>query len=89
MAEKNAKPYLDAWLQRTRKQLSASGKLTETAYLLAEGKREELELWRTRIQKVMDGEMEPDIDLITRIDSLLARPSVSGNTQNDTLDMFR
>lgn len=89
MAGGRPKPYLESWLRRTRKQLSSSGRLSEIAFVLAEGDSKEQEAWRSRIQKILDGEIEPEMDLVMRIDSLLAKPSVSQNALEGHLDLFK
>ncbi len=71
-----SKPFLFAWLRRTRKQLSVSGRLSELALILS---REQQQLsesdWRTKLNAIFQGDEEPSIELLTKIDSLLAQPS--------------
>jgi len=69
------RPYFDAWLRRTGRQLAGSGRLTQTAMALALQDGSSLEEWRTRLRDLLDGAEVPTLDLLTRIDALLAGPS--------------
>ncbi|MEY3394252.1 MAG: hypothetical protein RL346_488 [Verrucomicrobiota bacterium] len=74
--ESVSKPFLHAWLSRTRKQLSVSGRLSELALILSREHQQVSEHeWRIRLNAIFMGDEEPDMELLTRIDSLLARPS--------------
>lgn len=78
--ERFSKPFLETWLRRTRKQLAGSGRLSELVLILS---REEVpgeevltqEQWRARLQEILAGEIEPDLELLTKLDSLLAKRS--------------
>lgn len=71
-----SKPFLDAWLRRTRKQLSVSGRLSEMALILSREQQQFSEPdWRATLNGIFQGEEEPSIELLTKIDSLLAQPS--------------
>jgi len=69
------RPYFDAWLRRTRRQFAVSGRLTQTAMALAAEDGARVAEWRTRLRTLLEGEEVPSLDLLTRIDALLARPS--------------
>ena len=69
------RPYFDAWLRRTRRQFALSGRLTQTAMVLAAEDGTGLEEWRTRLRTLLEGSEVPSLDLLTRIDTLLAGPS--------------
>ena len=69
------RPYFDAWLRRTGRQLAVSGRLTQTAMALAAQDGSSMEEWRTRLRDLLDGAEAPSLDLLTRIDALLAGPS--------------
>ena len=71
------RPYFDAWLRRTQRQLAASGRLSQTAVLLAAEYGESPEIWVKRLRALLDGDEPPTIELLTRIDALLAPPAAS------------
>ncbi len=66
-------PY-QSWLRRTRRRLAASGGISQAAVRLAAETAGDAGHWRTRLETLLDGTEPPTIDLITRIDSLLATP---------------
>lgn len=75
-AERLSKPFLEAWLRRTRKQLSGSGRISELAWILAKDKIGHSQNdWRLKLQAIFQGDEEPTLEILTRIDSLLAKPS--------------
>jgi hypothetical protein len=69
------RPYFEAWLRRTRRQFAVSGRLSQTATLLAAQGDGTTEEWSSRLRTMMDGREMPSIELLTRIDALLAGPS--------------
>ena len=69
------RPYFDAWLRRTRRQFAHSGRLTQTAMALAAEDGTSVAQWRTRLRTLLEGDEVPSLDLLTRIDALLAGPS--------------
>jgi len=72
---KENRPYFERWLRRTRKQFAVSGRLSQVAFVLAqEGGGTEAE-WRTRLRTLLEGEEIPSMELLTRIDALLAGQS--------------
>ncbi len=72
---KNDRPYFEAWLRRTSKQFAMSGRLSQTAMLLAAEDGGSMEEWRTRLRILLEGNEVPSLELLTRIDALLAGPS--------------
>jgi hypothetical protein len=72
------KPYFDAWLKRTRRQLSVSGRLSEIALILSHESGDLPEAWRSRLRSLLEGEELPSLDLLTKIDSLLAAKGSEG-----------
>lgn len=72
---KSDRPYFESWLRRTGRQFAASGRLTQTATALSAAEGGTVEEWRTRLRNLLDGAEVPSLDLLTRIDALLARPS--------------
>lgn len=74
---KNDRPYFDAWLRRTGKQFAVSGRLTQTATLLAAEEGGTVDEWRQRLQILLEGNEIPSLDLLVRIDGFLAGPMKS------------
>ncbi|MEO5915998.1 MAG: hypothetical protein ABIS50_17315 [Luteolibacter sp.] len=72
---KTDRPYFDAWLRRTGRQFAVSGRLTQTAAALSATEGGTVEEWRSRLRTVLEGGEEPSLDLLVRIDTLLAGPS--------------
>jgi len=84
----NRKPYLDAWLKRTGRELSVSGRLSELVLILSKNKGGGAEEWRGRLQRILSREEEPGFELLTEIDSMLAKPGKCGDVSGDTHDLF-
>lgn len=76
------RPYFDAWLRRTGRQFAVSGRLTETAMALAAAEGGSVDEWRTRLRVILEGHEVPSLDLLTRIDALLAGPSKTPPAEN-------
>ena len=88
MASGHSKSYLQKWLKRLRKQLSSSGKISEIAIVLAEGDIEEQEIWRSQLERILSYELEPDLDLVTKIDSFFASSSSIQRSDFKHPDLF-
>ena len=69
------RPYFDAWLRRTGRQFAVSGRLTQTAAALSHMEGGSVEDWRLRLRNLLDGGEVPSLDLLVRIDAILAGPS--------------
>ncbi len=78
----NERPYFDAWLRRTGRQFAVSGRLTQTAMALAASEGGSTDEWRTRLRILLEGREMPSLDLLTRIDALLAGPAKGPATAN-------
>ncbi len=74
------RPYLESWLRRTRKQLAGSGRLSEIALILSREEGRTPAHWSTYLREVLEEETTPSLDLLTRIDALLARPAKADGT---------
>jgi len=72
---KSGRPYFEAWLRRTGRQFAVSGRLTQTALALAASEGGTVEEWRARLRVLLEGDEIPSLDLLTRIDAILAGPS--------------
>lgn len=68
------RPYLENWLRRTRKQLAASGRLSELALILSREEGHTPAHWSGFLREVLNEEVTPSLDLLTKIDALLAKP---------------
>lgn len=82
---KTDRPYLAAWLRRTRRQFAVSGRLSQIALVLSRQEGGSLESWRERLAGILDERETPDFELLTKIDRLLAgpaRPDASGGEQD-------
>jgi hypothetical protein len=66
-------PYFDTWLRRTRKQLTASGRLSQVAAVLAvqDGTLTARE-WEENLRAMLEGQFTPGMDVLVRIDGVLA-----------------
>lgn len=83
-----SKPYLDAWLKRTAKALAGSGKLSELCLILANEGEEDAVAWRSRMQRILDREEEPCFEILTKTDSILARPARTATNMVESGDLF-
>lgn len=70
-----ATPYLDTWLRRTRRQLVASGGMSQVAAVLAAQDGVTATEWEQMLRSILDGESSPGIDVLTRIEAVLSAPS--------------
>lgn len=82
------KPYLDAWLKRTRRELSSSGRLSEIGLILSGKLGGEAGEWRERMRSILAGEEEPGLELLTEIDSILAKPAQAAPAASRQADLF-
>ncbi|MBC8125733.1 MAG: hypothetical protein H8M99_01110 [Gloeobacteraceae cyanobacterium ES-bin-144] len=85
---KTDRPYFEAWLRRTSRQFAVSGRLTQTAMILAAEEGGTLDEWRTRLRILLDGNEMPSIELLTRIDSLLSGPSANRKGDDGQVSLF-
>ena len=72
---KSDRPYFEAWLRRTGRQFAVSGRLTQTAAALSATDGGTVEEWRSRLRTLLEGKEIPSLDLLVRIDALLAGPT--------------
>ena len=82
------RPYFEAWRRRTGRQLAASGRLTQTAMVLATENGGTVDEWRSRLRTLMEGQEIPTIELLTRIDAILAGPSRPSTDDNNQGSLF-
>ena len=85
---KNDRPYFETWLRRTGKQLAVSGRLTQTATVLAVEQGGTVDEWRSRLRTLLEGNEIPSLDLLTRIDALLAGPSKARSVNDAQGSLF-
>jgi hypothetical protein len=72
--------YFNAWRRRTGKLLAPCGSLREAALLLSRTQGHSPTHWENRLRRVLDGSIVPDIDELTAIDAILARPLCDDET---------
>jgi hypothetical protein len=82
------RPYFDAWLRRMQRQFATSGRLSQTAVLLAGEYGETPDIWVKRLRALLDGGEPPSLDLLTRIDALLAPPAASRTEESSQGTFF-
>jgi hypothetical protein len=82
------RPYFDAWLRRTSKQFAVSGRLSQTALILSQQEGGTQEQWRSRLLTLMEGKETPSLDLLTKIDALLAGPSREKDANDQQGSLF-
>ncbi|OYV00153.1 MAG: hypothetical protein CFE26_24420 [Verrucomicrobiales bacterium VVV1] len=82
------KPYFEAWLKRTRRQLAPSGRLSEIAWLLALEDGSGHDDWRVKLRDLLEGSELPSLDLLMRIDSLLAGSKLRNDPVESQLGLF-
>lgn len=82
------RPYFEAWLRRTGRQFAVSGRLTQTAMVLATENGGTPEEWSARLRTLMEGNEVPSLDLLTRIDALLAGPSHARGDDQSQASLF-
>jgi len=83
-----SRPYLAAWLKRTAKALAGSGKLSELSVILAKEGEADAAAWRSRMQRILDRDEEPCFELLTKVDSVLARPARVATNTVESWDLF-
>jgi hypothetical protein len=81
------RPYFESWLKRTRKQLAGSGRLSEIALILSWEEGRTPQKWSSYLREVLEEEVTPSLDLLTRIDAILAKP-VRSDTPRETPPLF-
>jgi hypothetical protein len=75
------RPYFETWLRRTRRQFAISGRLSQTAAALAATEGGSLDSWRAQLKSLITSKEIPSLDLLTRIDKILAGPPKSQHPQ--------
>jgi hypothetical protein len=68
------RPYFESWLRRINRQFAVSGRLSQTAMVLAGESGGTPEEWGQRLRRLLEGGEVPSLELLTRIDALLAGP---------------
>lgn len=82
------KPYLEAWLRRTGRELSASGRLSEAALILSRKKGGDTGEWAERLRRILGRQEDPGFELLTEIDAILTRPAKRYTPAMPTEDLF-
>lgn len=66
------RPFLDAWLRRIAREFAVSGRLSQTAMILAREEGGSEEDWCRTLRRLTEGAESPSLRILTRIDALLA-----------------
>lgn len=85
---KRDRPYFDAWLRRISRQFAVSGRLSQTAMVLANENGGTPDEWRERLRTLLDGGEAPSLELLTRIDALLTGPPPSRGEDESQGSLF-
>lgn len=83
-----SKPYLNTWLRRTAKALAGSGRLSEVSMILAKDGDMDAAAWRSKIHRILEREEEPCFEILTKVDSVLARPAKVIGNEGEARDLF-
>lgn len=78
------RPYIQSWLKRVGRQLSGSGRLSQTALALSKTRGGAVEDWRKRLRSMLEGDQLPDPELITDIDRMLGTKA-AGKSHSDPI----
>jgi hypothetical protein len=82
------RPYFAAWLSRTRKQFATSGRMTQTAMALSLSEGGTVVEWRIRLREILENTETPTLDLLTKIDVLLAGSSKKVGSVSQQQEFF-
>lgn len=66
--------YLEVWLRRVGRELRASGRISEVALLMDGMEGAGAKEWEGRLRRILGREEQPCLEILTRIDAILARP---------------
>lgn len=82
-------PYFDTWLRRTRKQLTASGRLSQVATVLADQDGTTQAEWEEKLRAMLEGDATPGLEILVRIDGILAgTPKPNTEDTSEQLGFF-
>lgn len=73
---------MEFWLRRTRKELAISGRLAELTHLLEQQDASSRD-WRSDLLRLREGEWEPTMDDLIRLDGVLAQPQKKKRIDNE------
>lgn len=82
------RPYFDAWLRRAGRQLAMSGRISQISLVLASELGGSAEHWRQELHTIMQGDQIPSLELLTRIDALLAAPKTKRQPAAEQASLF-
>jgi len=85
---KESRPYFERWLRHTRKRFAVSGRLSQVAVVLALEEGGTAAAWRASLRILLEGEEIPSMELLTRIDSLLAGSALAIPTPSGQIDFY-
>lgn len=79
---------MDFWMRRARKELAVSGRLAELAYVLESQESQAQYSWQSKLQQLLLGLWEPNMDELIRLDGVLSRPKKTKRNEELTLSLF-
>jgi len=74
MPHPSSAPTSSRWLKRLRRELSASGRVTQCACQLATAGDATAKQWEHDLRAILSGEQSPEPSAILLIEKLIARP---------------
>jgi hypothetical protein len=86
--EKKDRRYVEVWLRRARKELAVSGKISELVYRLQQQATSQHDDWSTKLHQLLDGEWEPNMDELIRLDGLLSSHKAPRVSEESPLLLF-
>jgi hypothetical protein len=79
--------FIEFWLRRARKELAISGRMAELAAIL-QSQQEPSRDWHRDLLRLRQGEWEPSMDDLIRIDGLLSRPQKTTSPEPTLPSLF-
>ena len=83
--------YIDKWLNRLRKEMAVSGRLTQLSLYLAKNSSQSSAEWQTSIRNIINGDTKANTDFVLAVDrwnSLNKKPSPSGTESDSQMDLL-
>jgi hypothetical protein len=79
--------FIEFWLRRVRKELAISGRMAELAAMLQSQPGPPRD-WHGDLLRLRQGEWEPSMDDLIRIDGLLSRPQKRAEPEPNLPSLF-
>ena len=85
---KPAEPFMEAWLRRTRKKFSGSGRISQAALIFSQEEGETQEIWQRRLRSILNGRQAPTVEVLARLDKLAAGNPVQPEDPPSQAELF-